>query len=577
MAAASQDGMTPPGPRGVLLALGDDADILRAIDTPGSGMRVVRRCADTAELLGAALAGLGTLAVVGTDFDELDRSVLDRLNRAGVTGLLLAPNGDRERWESAGWPVESTAAPAAAVCARLQLIARGHTSSPGPRPDAPTTATPAAAAASTTTASAPPAGAVAAADLWEEFDAAPTPALPPSFSPQPEAVSPAGAPATAHARATVAGDAELGGLVVVWGPHGAPGRTTVAAALASGLAGDTILVDADIEAPSLTQLLGLPEDSSALATAARLASRGRLDAETLDRILIPVSGGRRLLTGLGRPGRWRELPPAAMPEVWAHCRRAAAWTVVDVAGGQIDDAVDDFTLEPGRGAVTADLLRSADVVVIVGAGDPIGVRRLLQLMDDLDGDLRPNGRVEVVVNRVRASAAGPSPQRAVREALARFGDLEDVVVLPDDAQTADRCLMEGRSVLEAAPGSPLGRALAELVDRVDPRSGASARAGHTGRGVRLRRLTSRLHTQRRPKATSERVAAAPSAGPTGAVSSPAVGAPTPAPPPPPEEGPVAAPGTVAARSAIAAVDPQAPLARSAPDGSARRRSGRHRA
>ena len=574
MAATTQDGATPPGPRGVLLALGDDADILRAIDTPGSGMRVVRRCADTAELLGAALAGLGTLAVVGTDFDELDRSVLDRLNRAGVSGLLLAPDGDRERWESAGWPVESAAAPAAAVCARLQLIARGHTSSPDPRPDAPMTSTPAAAAASTTTASAPPAGAVAAADLWEEFDAAP--ALPPSFSPQPEAVGPAGAPATAHARAAAVGDAEPGGLVVVWGPHGAPGRTTVAAALASGLTGDTILVDADIEAPSLTQLLGLPEDSSALATAARLASRGRLDAETLDRILIPVSEGRRLLTGLGRPGRWRELPPAAMPEVWERCRRAAAWTVVDVAGGRIDDAVDDFTLEPGRGAVTADLLRSADVVVIVGAGDPIGVRRLLQLMDDLDGDLRPNGRVEVVVNRVRASAAGPSPQRAVREALARFGDLEDVVVLPDDAQTADRCLMEGRSVLEAAPGSPLGRALAELVDRVDPRSGASARAEHIGRGARLRRLTSRLRTQRQPKATSERAAAAtPCAGPTGAVSSP--GAPTPAPPPPPEEGPVAAAGPNAARSAIAAMDPRASLSPSASDGSARRRSGRHRA
>lgn len=580
MAATSHDGATSPGPRGVLLALGDDADILRAIDAPGSGMRVVRRCADTAELLSAALAGLGTLAVIGTDFDELDRSVLDRLNRAGVSGLLLAPDADREHWESAGWPVESTATPAAAVCARLQSIARGQASSPGPRPAASALSTPVTQARPDSMISAPSADAAATADLWDEFDATPAPALPPSISPEPGPTSLAGESDAAHAAPEDAvmevGEAGRGGLVVVWGPHGAPGRSIVAAALASGLAGSTILVDADIEAPSLTQLLGLPEDSSALATAARLASRGRLDAETLDRILVPVSEGRRLLTGLGRPGRWRELPPAAMPEVWEQCQRAAAWTVVDVAGGQVDDAVNDFTLEPGRGAVTADLLRSADVVVIVGAGDPIGVRRLLQLMDDLDGDMQPTGRVEVVVNRVRASAAGPSPQRAVREALARFGGLEEVTVLPEDAQTADRCLMEGRSVLEAAPGSPLGRALAELVDRVDPRSGTSARADRAARGARLHRLTSLLRTNRRPQATSKPVAAnanTPDTASPGAASAPAVGAPTPAPPPPVEPAPATASLSDSARAATA----QASLPPFATGDSSRRRSGRHRA
>ncbi|MDU0349821.1 hypothetical protein RWX45_13405, partial [Actinomyces sp. MRS3W] len=100
---------TTPSTRGVLLALsGDDADILRAIDAPGSGLKVVRRCADTAELLSVALAGLATLAVVDTAFDELDRTVLDRLSRAGVTGLLLAPAAEGERWQGTGWPVEST-------------------------------------------------------------------------------------------------------------------------------------------------------------------------------------------------------------------------------------------------------------------------------------------------------------------------------------------------------------------------------------------------------------------------------------------------------------------------------------
>ena len=92
-------------------------------------------------------------------------------------------------------------------------------------------------------------------------------------------------------------------------------------------------LDADVEAPSLVQILGMPEDSSALAGAARLATHGRLDAESFQRVLAPVEGGLSLLGGLGRAGRWRELPPAAMTEVWLQCRRAAAWTVVDVAGG----------------------------------------------------------------------------------------------------------------------------------------------------------------------------------------------------------------------------------------------------
>ena len=46
--------MSVPG-AGVLLALsGDDADILRALSQSGSGLCVVRRCADLPELLEAA-------------------------------------------------------------------------------------------------------------------------------------------------------------------------------------------------------------------------------------------------------------------------------------------------------------------------------------------------------------------------------------------------------------------------------------------------------------------------------------------------------------------------------------------
>ena len=508
--------MSVPG-AGVLLALsGDDADILRALSQSGSGLCVVRRCADLPELLSAGMAGLASFALLDTGFDEIDRTVLDRLARAGLSGLLLVETHEEERWRSAGWPVLRRDTEPGRICSALQdLVRRGGSSGAASTGTGPTRGAAGGAvsqaatgpadvgadwlSAATPASAGPNAAAQETAwleELWRQSPGSPEGGTAPSQLPRvsndagaeedtgqdrlrgresaaadtPEPVLPVAA--------RPAGDERGGRIVLVWGPHGAPGRSTVAASLAHGLAacGGAILVDADVEAPSLVQLLGMPEDSSALAGAARLATHGRLDAESFRRILAPVGDGLFLLGGLGRSGRWRELPPASMTEVWAQCRRAAAWTVVDVAGGPADDDVDDFTLEPGRGAVTADLVSHADVILVVGGADPVGVRRLLQLLDEMGASMNPAGRVEVVINRVRASAAGPSPQQALREALARFGGLEDIVLLPDDAATADACLLQGCAVLEQAPASALGKALSALVDRIDPQVAAVRRA-----------------------------------------------------------------------------------------------------
>ncbi|KAA8741755.1 hypothetical protein FK256_06705 [Actinomyces johnsonii] len=601
--------MSAPG-TGILLALsGDDADILRTLSQPGSGLCVVRRCADLPELLSAGMAGLASFALLDTGFDEIDRTVLDRLARAGLSGLLLVEGHEEERWSSAGWPVLRRDAAPGSICSAMQGIARRGATDAGVSPTGSSAEAGTAPGAAADAASGAVTGAEAAGDDWlsvatpasadedsaanaanaanaaqeiawfEELwrqsqgpDGDGTPSVRAAAAPGPPSPAP-GPPGAVAATSTSqsphpgtmnpAGDVQRGRIVLVWGPHGAPGRSTVAASLAHGLAasGGAILVDADVEAPSLVQLLGMAEDSSALAGAARLATHGRLDAESLQRVLAPVGGGLSLLGGLGRAGRWRELPPASMTEVWLQCRRAAAWTVVDVAGGVIDDDIDDFTLEPGRGAVTADLVSHADVVLVVGGADPVGVRRLLQLLDEVGSSVTPTGRVEVVVNRVRASAAGPSPQQALREALARFGGLEDIVLLPDDAATADACLLQGRSVLEGAPGSALGKALSALVDRIDPQAGTARRARSSRRPLlrRSRRSRRRDSAERatgaggmtgsatRSKGTRRRnartagIQTSASPAPRGAVLSPQRSRqpepPRPAPPPPPPPPP----------------------------------------
>lgn len=508
------------GADGVLLALtGEDAAIVRALDAAGSGLSVVRRCGDVAELLSAALAGLARLAVLDTGFDDLDRTVLDRLERCGVAGVLLVDDDEERRWAAAGWATMSRRADPAMLRARLQLIARrgGGEAAPALPPAGPPAAPdPFGAPADPPDARmpGPPGGArpAFAPGGGRPIAGSDADGRPPASAPERDGSARARAEGTAgrhppgsppDAGAETAQPRE-GRLAVVWGPHGAPGRTTVAASLAHGLAraGGSVLVDADVEAPSLVQVLGLPEDSSSLATAARLASHSRLDTESLVGLLVPVGPDHSLLSGLGRSGRWRELPPSPMADVWAGCREVAAWTVVDIAGGPLEDEVDDYTLEPGRDALAASLVRSADVVVIVGAADPVGVRRLLQLVGQFDEGERPAGRIEVVVNRVRASAAGPSPERAVREALARFGGLEEVTLLPEDP-VADQCLLAGCSVLDGAPGSALGRALAVLVDRVDPAAGARRAASRQRRRGFLRRWRER-HSDRRADRRADR-------------------------------------------------------------------------
>ena len=64
--------------------------------------------------------------------------------------------------------------------------------------------------------------------------------------------------------------------MAVWGPTGAPGRTTVAVGLADEAARlgiSTLLVDADVYGGVVAQVLGLLDESPGLAGAARLAGR----------------------------------------------------------------------------------------------------------------------------------------------------------------------------------------------------------------------------------------------------------------------------------------------------------------
>ncbi|MGA7148209.1 MAG: P-loop NTPase, partial [Microbacterium sp.] len=90
-------------------------------------------------------------------------------------------------------------------------------------------------------------------------------------------------------------------IIAVWGPAGAPGRSTVAVELAVELArgGRHVgLIDADTHAPSIALALGLADEGPGFAAACRQSEFGGIDAAELTRVSVPLGRtGVDVLTG----------------------------------------------------------------------------------------------------------------------------------------------------------------------------------------------------------------------------------------------------------------------------------------
>ena len=237
-------------------------------------------------------------------------------------------------------------------------------------------------------------------------------------------------------------------LVAVWGPGGAPGRSTVALALASSAAArgvDTVLVDADTHGGSLGQLLSVLDDVSGLVAACRAANNGRPD-EVVDH-LLEVDPALRLLTGLPRADMWAQVRTSAMRGVLDELRGRCDLVVADV-GAPIEPATGPG---PSRHQTTLQVLEAADTVVVIGRPDPVGLSRLVRAVHDL-AEALPDVRPVVVVNQMRSSLGWH--EREVRATVSRLTGVEPVMHLPHDQSGLDLAAVSGRSPREAAPSSP---------------------------------------------------------------------------------------------------------------------------
>ncbi|KAA1418715.1 hypothetical protein F0U44_09475 [Nocardioides humilatus] len=253
---------------------------------------------------------------------------------------------------------------------------------------------------------------------------------------------------------------DSGRVIAVWGPAGAPGRTTTATAVVAELARrglPTVLVDADPYGGAVAQQLGILDEVSGLLAAARLVTGGSLD-ERFPSVQRQISSHLAVVTGLPRPDRWAEVRPGVLRALLERARQGAH-VVVDTGFSVERDPALDQGVRPERNGLTVEALESADEILVVGSADPVGLARLARAVSDVH-ELLPTPTIRLVVNRMRPSLGWREAD--VRTMLVGFGSSVGIHFLPDDQPAVDRALVAGRSLLESGE-SPLTRAVADLL------------------------------------------------------------------------------------------------------------------
>lgn len=402
-----------------------EARLVVDLDRSDHPVTVVRRCVDIVDLLAVALSGQARAALIAASLRRLDADAVDRLVAASVAPVAVVPRNDtavEDRVRALGIahvvPDDADAAVVASVISEAVAVAD------------------------------------AAAQGWRATRGFGDPRASTSAP-----IPPGGSP-------VADGPPERrGSVLAVWGPTGAPGRTTVAVTLADELArlgSSSLLVDADVYGGVVAAVLGLLDESPGFAAACRQAAASRLERETLADLCWAVTPTFRVLTGVPRAERWPELRATAVEPVLAAARGLAEFTVVDCGFClESDEELSFDTMAPRRNGATLAVLDAADVILAVGSADPIGVQRLVRALAELR-DAEVGAPVWVVLNKVRRSVVPGDPATELRAALDRFAGRTPAALLPSDPAALDAALVAGQTLGEVRPASPLRQAIIAL-------------------------------------------------------------------------------------------------------------------
>jgi len=270
-------------------------------------------------------------------------------------------------------------------------------------------------------------------------------------------------------------------LIAVWGPTGAPGRTSVAINLAAELALQghrTLLIDADTYGGSVALALGLIDETPGIAAACRQAHKDAFTREEFDRVVqyadlgagagagAGASARLAVLTGISRSDRWPEIAGDRIASVLKTCREWFDVIVCDVAFNlETDEEITSDMFAPRRNMATLAVLKAADAVLEVTGSDPVSLARYLRVHRDFT-DAFPDKPGFTVANRVRAGVQGMNPEHQVKHTLERFGGVQNAALLPFDEKAADLMALKAVPAACAAPKSKLRQGYQSIAERV---------------------------------------------------------------------------------------------------------------
>jgi MinD-like ATPase involved in chromosome partitioning or flagellar assembly len=405
------------------------------------GVVVLKRCVDVDDLLATATAGQADVAVLALDAHGLDVAAVEHLRRHRVRPVAITadPAGDQARSRAARIGV-------ATLVGERDLEGLPDAVLDA---DAPETGTP-----------------EQVAPARAEVAVAPEPS------------GPAAGPVTGPVSGPAAGGA--GRVIAVWGPAGAPGRTTVALALGAELArrdAPTLVIDADPYGGAVAQQLGVMDEVSGLLSAARLSGSGDLEG-LFPTVQRAVSGRLNVITGLPRADRWVEIRAGSVEHI-LEIGRTGGHVIVDTGFSLEDDPGLEFGSLPRRNAMTLAALGAADEIVVVGSADPVGLSRLARGLVELR-EHTMGAPVRVVVNRMRSTLGWSESD--ISGMVEGFSRVLGIHYLPEDQTAVDRALIAGHTLVEAGD-SALLRAVEDLASHVVPGLSPVAQAS---RGFRRR-------------------------------------------------------------------------------------------
>jgi MinD-like ATPase involved in chromosome partitioning or flagellar assembly len=222
-------------------------------------------------------------------------------------------------------------------------------------------------------------------------------------------------------------------VIAVTSPHGSTGKTTLAINLALELSAEkyrVLLIDADLEGPSVANYFLLSELPAGFAGALRIASQNRFDQSQLARLSVEV------------PKTSITILPGLMSEISVEVTGEVVAAIIETAKASFDFVLFDLgSLGPKQEVfdITREVVSMADQVVLVALADPVGIFRLLRAETYL---LSLTKQPKLVINRLRNSVIAQAKSE-IKTTLAGLGAIEVSAFLPDDQAHLDQATRLG--------------------------------------------------------------------------------------------------------------------------------------